>query len=171
MGNRTASSYYNLGVLEIQENQFDAAKVAFQHAVDLDPKHAPARFGLGTALLSSGHPREAAEVMQKTLEQTPPEERFWVLLVSAQFAAGDSKTALASTRNAVENFPEDAPLDVTLATTCLRYRAVQRARELLEDANESMPNNPEMALLLAKASLLAGEPDRILGRSPGHGPG
>jgi len=170
LGNRTSSAYYNLGVLEIQENQFDAAKVAFQHAVDLDPKHSPARFGLGTALLSSGHPREAAEVMQKTLEQTPPEERFWVLLVSAQFAAGDSKTALASTRNAVENFPEDAPLDVTLATTCLRYRAVQRARELLEDANESMPNNPETALLLAKASLLAGEPIESLAVLQGMAP-
>jgi len=170
LGNRTSSAYYNLGVLEIQENQFDAAKVAFQHAVDLDPKHSPARFGLGTALLSSGHPREAAEVMQKTLEQTPPEERFWVLLVSAQFAAGDSKTALASTRNAVENFPDDAPLDVTMATACLRYRAVQRARELLEDANESMPNNPETALLLAKASLLAGEPIESLAVLQGMAP-
>jgi tetratricopeptide (TPR) repeat protein len=170
LGNRTSSTYYNLGVLETQENQFDAAKVAFQHAVDLDPKYSPARFGLGTALLSSGHPREAAEVMQKTLEQTPPEERFWVLLVSAQFAAGDSKTALASTRTAVENFPEDAPLDVTLATTCLRYRAVQRARELLEDASESMPNNPETALPLAKASLLAGEPIESLAVLQGMAP-
>ena len=61
------------------------------------------------ALLSSGHPHEAAEVMQKTLEQTPPEARFWVLLVSAQFAAGDSTKAIASTRSAVENFPDDAP--------------------------------------------------------------
>jgi tetratricopeptide (TPR) repeat protein len=79
-------------------------------------------------------------------------------LVSAQFAAGDSTKAVASTRNAVENFPDDGRLDVTLATTCIHYRAVQRARELLEDANESMPHNPEVALLLAKASLLAGEP-------------
>ena len=91
--------------MEMQANQLDAAKVAFQHAIDLDPKHSSARFGLGTALLSSGHPREAAEVMQKTLVETPPEARFWVLLVSAQFAAGDSKKAVASTRNAVENFP------------------------------------------------------------------
>jgi tetratricopeptide (TPR) repeat protein len=158
LGNRTPSAYYNLGVMETQANQLDAAKVAFQHAIDLDPKHASARFGLGTALLQSGHPHEAAEVMQKTLVETPPEERFWVLLVSAQFAAGDSTKAVASTRNAVENFPDNAPLDVTLATTCFRYRAVQRARELLEDANESMPNNPEVALLLARASLLAGNP-------------
>ena len=170
LGNRTASAYYNLGVMETQANRLDAAQAAFQHAVDLDPKYPLARFGLGTALLSSGHPQEAAEVMQKTLEQTPPEERFWVLLVSAQFAAGDSKKAVASTKNAVENFPDDAPLDVTLATTCLRYRAVQRARELLEDANESMPNNPETALLLAKASLLAGEPIESLAVLQGMAP-
>jgi hypothetical protein len=48
----------------------DAAKVAFQHAIDLDPKYSPARFGLGTALLSSGHPPEATEVTQKTLAET-----------------------------------------------------------------------------------------------------
>ena len=113
---------------------------------------------MGTALMSSGHPHEAAEVMQKTLAETAPEARFWVLLVSAEFAEGDSTKAVAATRNAVENFPDDARLDVSLATICLRYRLVQRARELLEDAKESMPNDPEVALLLAKASLLAGEP-------------
>jgi len=158
LGNRTAGAFYNIGVMEMQAHRPDAAEAAFQHAIDLDPKYSPARYGLGMALLSSGHPNRTAEVMQNTLEQTPPEPRFWVLLVSAQFAAGDSAKAVMSTRNAVENFPEDARLDVTLATVCLRYRVVQRARELLEDANESMPNNPEVALLLAKASLLAGEP-------------
>ena len=109
--------------------------------------------------------------MQKTLEQTPHEARFWALLVSAQFAAGDSKKAVASTRAPWRTFPKTPRLDVTLATVCLRYRAVQRARELLEDANELMPNDPEVALLLAKASLMAGEPPRGAGRSPGHGPG
>jgi tetratricopeptide (TPR) repeat protein len=170
LGNRTASAYYNLGVMETQANRLDAAQAAFQHAIDLDPKHSSARYGLGMALLSSGHPREAAEVIEKTLDKTHPEERFWVLLVNAQFAAGDSTKALASTRNAVENFPDDAPLDVTLATACLRYRAVQRARELLEDANESMPNNPETALLLAKACLLAGEPIEALAVLQGMAP-
>ena len=41
LGNRTASAYYNLGVMEMQANRFDAAKAAFQHAIDLDPKHLP----------------------------------------------------------------------------------------------------------------------------------
>ena len=108
--------------------------------------------------------------MQKTLEQTSPEARFWVLLVSAQFAAGDSSKAVASTRNAVENLPDDARLDVTLATVCFRNRAVQRARELLEDAYESMPNDPEVALLLAEASLLAGEPVEALAVLQGMAP-
>jgi len=170
LGNRTASAYYNLGVMEMQEHQFDAAKLAFQQAVDRDPKHSEAHFGLGSALLSSGRPHEAAEVMQKTLEQTATEPRFWVLMVNAQFAAGESKNAITSTRNAMENIPDNAPLDVTLATVCLRYRAVQRARELLEDANESMPNNPETALLLAKACLLAGEPLESLAVLQGMAP-
>src|SRR5262249_20095749 len=55
LGNRTASVYYNLGVMEMQRHQLDAAKVAFQHAIDLDAKHSSARYGLGMALLSSGH--------------------------------------------------------------------------------------------------------------------
>lgn len=170
LGNRSVSAYYNLGVMETQANRLEAAQAAFQHAIDLDPQYSPARFGLGTALLSAGHPQEAAEVMQKTLAEAHPEERFWVLLVSAQFAAGDAKKAVASTRKAVENFPDDAPLDVTLATTCLRYRAVQRARELLEEATESMPDDPEAALLLAKASLLAGEPVEAMAVLQGMAP-
>lgn len=170
LGNRSAGAYYNLGVMEIQEHQFDAARLAFQQAIDRDPNHSEAHFGLGTALLSSGHPHEAAEVMQKTVEQFPPDPRFWVLMVNAQFAAGETKNAITSTRNATEKIPDSAPLDVTLATVCLRYRAVQRARELLEDANESMPNNPETALLLARACLLAGEPIESLAVLQGMAP-
>jgi tetratricopeptide (TPR) repeat protein len=170
LGNKTASAHYNLGILEMQAHQVDAAKAAFQQAIDLDPKYLPARYGLGVALMSSGHPREAAEVMQKTLEQTPHEARFWALLVSAQFAAGDSTKAVVSTQNALQDFPDDARLDVTLATICLEYRVIQRARELLEDANELMPNDPEVALLLAKASLMAGEPAEALAVLQGMAP-
>ena len=142
----------------MQDHQVDAAKAALQKAVDLDPHYLPARYWLGVALLDSGQPRDAAAEMEKTLEEKPHEARFWALLVSAQFAAGDSPKAIASTQKAVQDFPDDARLDMTLATICLRYQAVQRARELLENANELMPENPEAALLLAKASLMAGEP-------------
>jgi len=158
LGNHTASTYYNLGLLEMQAHRLVAAKASFQQAINVDPKYPAARYGLGVALMSSGRPQEAAEVMQKALEQTPHEARFWALLVNAQFAAGDSAKAVASTQSAVQDFPEEPRLDVTLATICLRYRVVQRARELLENANELMPNDPEVALLLAKASLMAGEP-------------
>ena len=170
LGNRSASAFYNLGVMQMQEQQFDAAKLAFQQAIESDPKHPEAHFGLGMALLSSGHPSDAAKVAQQMLEQTPGEPRYWVLLVNAQFAAGDLKNAITSTRNAAENIPDNAPLDVTLATACLHYQAVQRARELLEDANEAMPNNPEAALLLAKACLLAGEPIESLAVLQGMAP-
>jgi tetratricopeptide (TPR) repeat protein len=61
-------------------------------------------------------------------------------------------------------------LDVTLATICLSYQVVQRARELLEDANELMPKDPEVALLLAKASLMAGEPVEALAVLQGMAP-
>ena len=64
LGNRTATVYYNLGVMEMQANQLNAAKVAFQHAIDLDAKHSAARYGLGMALLLLGHPQEAADVIQ-----------------------------------------------------------------------------------------------------------
>lgn len=37
IGNRTAIAQYNLGVMEMQVNRPDAAEVAFQHAIDLDP--------------------------------------------------------------------------------------------------------------------------------------
>jgi tetratricopeptide (TPR) repeat protein len=162
LGNRTAIVHYSLGILEMQVHHVDAAKAAFQKAVDLDPHYLPARYGLGVALLGSGHPQQAAAVMEKTLEQTPHEARFWALLVSAQFAAGDSPKAIASTQKAGQDFPDEPRLDVTLATICLRYQAVQRARELLEDANELMPKDSEVALLLAKASLMAGEPVEAL---------
>lgn len=170
LGNHTAGAHYNLGILEMQAQQVDAAQAAFQEAINLDPKYLPARYGLGVALLSSGQARAAAALTEKSLQQTPHESRFWALLVSAQFVAGDAQRAVVSTQNALQDYPDDARLDVTLATICLRYRQVQRARELLEDANELMPNVPEVALLLARASLMAGEPVEAMAVLQGMAP-
>jgi tetratricopeptide (TPR) repeat protein len=162
LGKDTPRAHYNLALLLMELKQTAAAAKEFRLAVALDPKYLPASYGLGVALMNSGHPGEAAGLIEKTLEQVPHDARLWALLVNAQFAAGDSSKAVASTQTAVQDLPNDPRLDVTLATICLRFRSIQRARELLEDAGEIMPKDAEVALLLARASLMAGEPVEAL---------
>jgi tetratricopeptide (TPR) repeat protein len=162
LGNRTSRAYNNLGILFMQAQEPAAAIEAFRQAVALDPANLSSRYGLGLALMTSGEPAAAAAQVQETLERAPQDTQLWALLVDAEFASGRSADALASTQKALQIIPGDQRLEVTLATTCLRFRAVQRARELLEDASESAPNSPEIALLLARASLMAAEPVEAL---------
>jgi tetratricopeptide (TPR) repeat protein len=170
LGNHTSRAHYNLGLLLMRAQRLGSATKEFREAVGLEPRYLPARYGLGMALLTSGHPAEAAALIEKTLEEVPHDARLWALLVNAQFAAGDYPKAVASTRNAVNDLPNDPRMDVTLATICLRFRIAQRARELLEEAGELMPKDPEVALLLAKASLMAGEPIEALAVLQGMAP-
>jgi len=162
LGNRSASVQYNLGLAFMQKDQRQAGIQAFRQAVSLDPSYYPAQFALATALMDSGRAEEAMPYLEKARTGMPGDARVWTAIVKAQFLAGDSRAAAQTAADAVEAIPDDPKLAVTLATLCIHHQEIQTARNLLEDAIELIPENVQVRLLLARASLLAGEPIETL---------
>ncbi len=158
LGDRSPSSFDNLGLAYLQERQPEDAIQEFRKAIQADPSYAPAHYGLGVALMSSGRAAEASKVFEEARRQTPSDPRVWAELVEAQFESGNPNQATETAQDAVEAIPNNPRLAVTLASLCMHHHRFQAARDLLEDANELMPRDPEVRLLLARTSLEAGEP-------------
>ena len=158
LGDHSPSSYYNLGVAYIEVRQPEDAIQEFREAIQRDPNYPAAHYALGVALMGAGRAAEASKVFEEALRQTPSDPRLWAELVEAQFRSGNADQAVKTSRNAIEAVPNNPRLAVMLASLYLHHHRLQAARDLLEDANELIPQDAEVRLLLARTSLVAGEP-------------
>jgi tetratricopeptide (TPR) repeat protein len=161
-GNNSAKVHYDLGLAYADQGRLPAAIPEFYQAIALDPNHTQARYHLAVALLKTGRSRQAITELTELLVENPRAPQFWVSLVGAQFEAGTAGDVMKNIDKAVEVLPTDVHLISALAALCSTHHQLQRACLLLEDASELMPQNPEIKLLLARASLRAGEPIEVL---------
>jgi len=121
-----------------------------------------AQHALAVALVDAGRAKEAIPYFEREQGQSPKDPEVWANLVQAKFAAGDRQAAFKSADEATATIPDNAHLAVLLAQICLNYQQPQKARHLLENASELAPQDKGVSLLLAKASLAAGEPVEAL---------
>jgi tetratricopeptide (TPR) repeat protein len=162
LGNSSPRIHYNLGIAYLQKHQSPAAIRELKQAVAKDPEFVPAQHALGVALVDLGQPKEAIPYFQSERSRSPKDPEVWANLVQAQLAAGLTEAALRSADEAVEAIPNNTRLTVLLANLCLDYQQPQKARYLLENASEFASQDNNIKLLLAKASLAAGEPVEAL---------
>ncbi|MEZ5592206.1 MAG: cytochrome c3 family protein [Gammaproteobacteria bacterium] len=64
-------AHLNLGVLQAERNDIDAAEKHYRAALVLDPGFAPARFNLATLYNATGRNDTAEQVLREGLERTP----------------------------------------------------------------------------------------------------
>jgi tetratricopeptide (TPR) repeat protein len=158
LGNESSSVHYSLGLAYLQQHQVASGLGELQLAVSLDPKLKPARYALAVALIDAGRPGEAIPHLMQLTKQFPSDAEAWANLARAQFEKKDENAAILTVNRAAEAMPANVRLIVTLAALCAGHHQIQKARGLLEDANELAPGDPDIELVLAKVSLRAGEP-------------
>jgi tetratricopeptide (TPR) repeat protein len=113
--------------------------------------------------------QEIAENRSRVSKQSPKDPRQWTELVTTLFQNGSAEQAVITAQDALGAIPDNSQLAVTLATICLYYQQTQPARHFLEDALELEPGDADIHVLLARVSLLAGEPNEalaVLGNMP-----
>jgi tetratricopeptide (TPR) repeat protein len=82
--------------------------------------------------------------------------------VRAHFELGNENVALQTVDQAVVAIPDDPHMTAALAELCLGHGQARKARFMFEEVNDSNPGDPNTELLLARASLQAGEPKEAL---------
>ncbi len=162
LGNDSANMHYYWGLAYLQNKAPDAGIRELKLALGKDPKLQPAVIALGVALVNNGHSKEGVPYLEQAGKRSLSDAEIQASLVRAKFEAGDTPGALAGIDAAIDAIPENSRLDATLAFLCLHHHQVQKARQLLENASEVNPQDDTLKLLLADASLKAGEPVEAL---------
>jgi tetratricopeptide (TPR) repeat protein len=93
---------YLLGMLEYQQQHFDAARAKFVNAISIYPSHARSLLALGELLLRTGQPALAAQDLEKAYQINGADWHTHLLLAHAYAAQKDYENAAPHAVRAVE---------------------------------------------------------------------
>jgi spermidine synthase len=137
---RRASSYYQLGLRYLRNDEADAAVAALQHAIALEPSHDAAQLFLGLAYTSLGTLAKAEAAYRRAIALRPTNPAAYNYLGLVYHQQQRYREALAAYQQAIAQAPDYAVAYVNLAAshealgqTALALTAYRQA--LQHDAN------------------------------------
>src|SRR5262249_55535551 len=138
----------------------DKAAVAFQQALDLDPRSAAAKLGLGRALIAQGKEEDAIVQLQTVVTDKPDDLASVLLLRSIYERRGRPDQATAVLEAATKAAPRQLVFGLALSEVYLRAgryeEALARASELLTIQRDL----PPARLIRGEANLGKGEAEK-----------
>jgi len=144
----------HMGLLEARQEHYARAIALYRRALALDPKMPGLRLNLGLALFKNGDYKEAIEIFDPLLKKEPPSspevDRLSILLGMSHFGLGQYAQAVPYLQKAASHDPQNLPLRLTLAHSCLLSNQYQC---VLDTYHEILALNAESA----EADMLVGE--------------
>lgn len=160
----SSEAFAHLGLLEARQEHYDQAVPLYRKALALNPAISGLRLNLGLALFKSGEAKEALQNFKPLLNATalssPERQRLTVLVGMCYYALGEYAQAALYLKQAAAREPENLPLRLSLAHSCLWSKQYQC---VLDTYHEILMLNAESA----EADMLAGEALDELKDSPG----
>jgi tetratricopeptide (TPR) repeat protein len=109
-----------LGLLEARQGHLPQAIVFYRKAMALNPNLPGLRLNLGLALFKDGQYQEAVWILSKLPATSSPERlRLNVLLGMSHYGLAEYQAAVPYLRQAADSDPQNLPLLLTLAHSCL----------------------------------------------------
>lgn len=102
-----APGWYQMGIVEVNLSDLDAAVAAFRQALELDPEMAVAYRELGKVLEDRGEHEQAAQLLQRAVAMLPQDPTANALVGAAELRAGRPEVALPLLDRAVQLAPRD----------------------------------------------------------------
>lgn len=132
----SASAYNNLGNAYFRLGQFEAAKTAWDRALQLEPSRS-AYTNRGLAYYYDGQFEEAARMQLKAIELAPSDHRAWGRLGDAwRFMEGHEEASLGAYQSAIEQAEPMLKIDdqdwLTLGLLATYYVRTGRTDEAIE---------------------------------------
>ncbi len=149
-----AESYAHIGLLDARQEHYAAAIANYRAALQIAPAMPGLRLNLGLACFKASQFADAIRAFSAALKEQPAESpagrRLLVLLGMSHYAMGDYFVAVPYLQRAAQDDPQNLPLRLTLAHSCLwskQYDCV------LEVDKEILALNADSA----EADMLVGE--------------
>jgi Flp pilus assembly protein TadD len=150
--------YSDLGVVLQARGAFEEAERVFRAAIVLMEDPGNTRINLVRCLVAAGQIAEAEAEARGFIAANPSAES-WTVLGQVQSAQQHYEAAAVSARKAFELAPNKRPVRHNLAIALDRAGDAKGALEQLQSLAEDGIENPELAVNLARALHLEGEPE------------
>jgi tetratricopeptide (TPR) repeat protein len=102
---RHATALFNLGNIELDERNFDAAIDWYRRALEVRPEYVSAMNNLGRALSEAGRVDEAIEVLNRSRSVDPDNAAAYVNLIAVYLRSDRAGDALPMLEEAIRRFP------------------------------------------------------------------
>ncbi|MDE2295981.1 MAG: tetratricopeptide repeat protein [Gammaproteobacteria bacterium] len=142
---------FGLGLLDLQQGRFDAARGRIERAIAAAPAEPRYRIGLGRTLAAAGEHRAAAQSYESALARSPldPDARFG--RAAALQADGAALAAIEAYRAVLEVAPTHADALNNLGVLLCDRREFREAEHVLRRALAAAPTHAAAAFNLARA--------------------
>jgi tetratricopeptide (TPR) repeat protein len=155
-----AGAHNNLGVVLYQKGLLDDAFLAFERALELDPRLEVARRNAEIAFLESGLFDRRVRELQARLRLKPTDHEARDALARVLLLGGDPDGASREWTTLLERHPGSTPLHMKLAEAEAERGRRPEAIRLLQIAARLSPELAVVRIQLAELLLAAGEPAR-----------
>jgi tetratricopeptide (TPR) repeat protein len=150
----SSESYAHLGLLEARQEHYADAILLYRKALAMNPAIPGLRLNLGLALFKGGELKQAIAEFKPLLAQqtsgTAEQQRLTILIGMAHYGLAEYAEAVPYLKQATANDPQNMPLRLSLAHSCLWSKQYQC---VLDSYHEILSLNAESA----EADILAGE--------------
>lgn len=161
-GNEAALA--GLARLRLSQNQPEAAREAFARLVEVAPGNAHYRASLGELLLREGRGPEGLEQLRQAVELVPGEAELHLTHGAALAGQGQPEAAAEAYAKALKLAPKNPLAHLGRARALLRLGKEEEARNVLERAVDALPQDGNVAHLLARVLATASSPELRDGR-------
>ena len=145
-----AEALAHLGLLEARREHYDVAISYYRQALAINPELPGLQMNLGLALFKAAQFPDAIKSFTAEIRKRPGDQRLTILLGMAHYGMGDYLVAIPYLQQAAGQDPQNLPLRMTLAHSCLWSKQYQC---VLDVYKEILALNAESA----EADMLAGE--------------
>jgi tetratricopeptide (TPR) repeat protein len=143
-------AYAHLGLLEARQEHYKQAVPLYRKALEIGPEVPGLRLNLGLALFKGGDPKAAIAEFDRLLKSQPGNQQLTTLIGMAHYGLAEYAEAVPYLKQAAANDPQNLPLRLALAHSCLWSKQNQCVMDVY---HEILSLNSESA----EADMVAGE--------------
>lgn len=153
----------NLAQLDLHERKPEAAKARYEAVLKKEPNNEQALLGEAVLLRIMGAPEaEAEKLLKKAIAANPNSPIAHVALINFYSRNRDSRKALAAAQQAQAALPNNAAVAEVAGNTQLAGGQTAQAMETFKHLAEIAPTSPRPLVDLARAQLMAKQPDNAI---------
>jgi Flp pilus assembly protein TadD len=152
-----AIAYRYLGVALAKSGKPTEALESYQRALELDPNSAAVHDSMGVLLVRTGKQDAAIEQFRQACRLDPGLVTAHFQLANLLMRKGEDVEAAREYAQVVDLDPRNGFARLMQAMALIHSGEYAQAREVLEDASQALPSDPDIANTLAR--LLAAAPD------------